>query len=68
MQSRPEVIQALRRSHQLTLRALASRAGIDPATLLRIERGESNGRPASLMAIARALDVPVSTIADERAA
>lgn len=44
---------------------LAARAGIDRATLMRIEAGLSNGRPATLRALAAALDVPVSTIADD---
>ena len=69
MRPRPDVIRRLRLSneHKIdgeTLRELASRAGIDAATLYRIEEGRSFGRPATLRAIADALGVHVSVIAE----
>lgn len=47
-----------------SLRSLAARAGIDPATLMRIEDGTSLGRPETLKAIARGLDCPLLDIVE----
>ena len=62
MRPLPQTITALRERSGYTLRALADAAGIDPATLLRIEAGTSHGRPGTLKAIARALGVPLPVI------
>jgi transcriptional regulator with XRE-family HTH domain len=64
MRPRGDVIHHLRESNGDSLRTLASRAGIDPATLLRIENGTSYGRPATLKAIAEALAVPLPVIVE----
>ncbi len=64
MRPRGDVIYHLRERNGDTLRSLAARAGIDPATLLRIENGTSTGRPATLKAIAVALEVSLAVIVD----
>ena len=66
MRPRPAVITELRERSGYTLRGLAARAGVDAATLSRIEAGTSNGRPATLRAIADALAVQLPVIVDSR--
>lgn len=64
MRPRGDVIRELRQKGGDSLRSLADRAGIDAATLMRIEDGTSLGRPATLRAIADALAVPLPVIVD----
>jgi transcriptional regulator with XRE-family HTH domain len=68
MRPLPRTITTLRERSGRTLRGLALEAGIDAATLCRIEAGESNGRPATLLAIARALGVTIDEITYNSAA
>lgn len=46
-----------------TLRQLAARSGVEPATIIRAERGE-RVYPTTITKIARALDVAPSEIAE----
>jgi transcriptional regulator with XRE-family HTH domain len=68
MRPLPATITTLRERGGRTLRGLALEAGIDAATLCRIEAGASNGRPGTLLAIAKALDVPIEAITYNSAA
>ncbi|MDQ1249481.1 MAG: hypothetical protein QG597_3856 [Actinomycetota bacterium] len=54
-------VQRLRHDHNLSLRALAARAGVDSAWLSRLERGRIASPDARLLwRIARALDTEVA--------
>lgn len=64
LRPRPAVIRELRERGGDSLRSLSARAGIEPSTLMRIEDGTSQGRPATLRAIAEALSVPLPVIVD----
>lgn len=55
-------IRELRKSHSLTLDALAAAAGMHTTYLSRIERGHSNPTWEKLIGIANALDLPISAI------
>jgi len=55
-------IRILREKQQLTLEALAKRAGMDAAALGLIERGERNPTLLTLYKIAEGLRVPVQDL------
>jgi transcriptional regulator with XRE-family HTH domain len=59
-------IRALRQARRLTLRALASRAGVTESFLSQVERDVTNPSIASVQRIARGLDLSVGQLfADE---
>jgi len=53
-------LRMLRKEHELTLAALAERAGIHLQSLARIERGEQKPSWETVVALARALNVEVA--------
>ena len=56
-------LKELRRREVISTRELADRANVSPATIWRIERGDvTNIRPATMRAIARALNVTPASI------
>ena len=57
-----EVVRSLRRARRLTLAALATRSGIDQATLSRIETGKMTGTVASHRQIATALGLRLAEL------
>ena len=59
-------IRQLREAAQLTQEALAREAGIGRVTLVRIEKGEQSPRYETLVAIARALCLPLRQLVDGR--
>jgi transcriptional regulator with XRE-family HTH domain len=48
-------LRAMREAHGLSLRETARRAGMDPAHLMRVERGEAGLSIESLQRLARVL-------------
>ena len=58
-----KAISNLRTQQQLSLRALAPKAGLTANTLSLIERGEANPTWGAVRRIAKALGVPVSQLA-----
>lgn len=62
MKANPEALRLIRERSGYSLRGLSAKAGIDPATLHRIENGTHAGRPATLKALADALNVPITAI------
>lgn len=60
-------VRAARRDRGLGLGALAEQAGIGKGSLSEIENGVRNPTLSTLYALARALDVPLSTLLAERA-
>jgi transcriptional regulator with XRE-family HTH domain len=56
-------LRAIRHSRGLTLEAVGYLAGVDPATLSRIENGLVRPKPETVVTIARALGVSVDRIA-----
>ncbi len=56
-------LREIRKARGLTLEAVAYLAGVDIATISRIENGVVIPRPATVVAIARALGVSVNRIA-----
>jgi DNA-binding XRE family transcriptional regulator len=58
-------IKAWRKYRQLTIQALADKAGISKAFLSQIEGGKRTGTIKVLSALARALDVPVDLLRNE---
>jgi transcriptional regulator with XRE-family HTH domain len=62
MRANGAAITAIRERSGLTKTDLATAAVIDRTHLHRIEIGERNGTEAQLLAIARALKVPVTAI------
>lgn len=59
-------VRAARRQRGLALGALATQAGIGKGSLSEIENGGRNPTLSTLYALARALDVPLSTLLAER--
>ena len=55
-------LREIRRARGLTLESVAYLAGVDAATVSRIERGEVLPRPETVVTIARALGVSVKRI------
>lgn len=51
------ILKAIREQRDLSVRQLAEKAGVNPATVSRIETGRRNGSLTVLAQIARALDV-----------
>jgi transcriptional regulator with XRE-family HTH domain len=58
-----QAVRRLRRARHLTIEALAFDAGLHPTYLSGIERGVRNPTWNRITSLARALDVPVSTVA-----
>ena len=56
------VLRDLREERGLTLRELADRAGVSVATVLRAELGETTPYGRTLYKLARALEVPITTL------
>jgi transcriptional regulator with XRE-family HTH domain len=61
-------LREIRRSRQLSLEAVAFLAGVDAATISRIENGLVQPRPETVVRIAQALGVAVSRIAPNQEA
>lgn len=59
------VIRHQRRTRNLTITALACKAGMSPGHLGRIERGYGNPRWDTLCAVASALDMSLADLCDE---
>lgn len=49
----------------LSQRALSERSGVDPSTIVRVERGETGIRPMTLAKLARALNIPVEELLED---
>lgn len=62
-----DVLKRLRSARGLSQPKLAAMAGVDPATISRIELGKSPGELAVWQRLAAAFDVPVSTFTDRLA-
>lgn len=56
------VLRDLREEKGLTQRALAERAGVNVATVVRAEQGQTAPFGRTLHALARALEVPVAAL------
>lgn len=54
-----------RKTKGLSLAELAERTGIHPVSLARAERPEQDVKVSTVLAIAKALDVPVCELIDE---
>ncbi len=61
-------LREIRKARGLTLESVAYLAGVDPATVSRIERGEVVPKPETVVTIARALGVSVKRIAPRESA
>ena len=61
-----ERIRALRGRRQTSLRGLAAAVQVTPSLISQIERGKTNPSIGSLYAIARALDVSVDSLLEDR--
>jgi transcriptional regulator with XRE-family HTH domain len=61
-------LREIRRSRRLSLEAVAFLAGVDTATISRIENGLVQPRPETVVRIAQALGVAVSRIAPNQEA
>lgn len=64
-------VRELRETRGMSRAALASKAGIVPATLRAIERGETDAKWGTLRSLASALTIPLDALidmAEERAA
>lgn len=59
------VVRRLRKARGLTIRCLARKAGMTGEHLSRIERGRQGTSLDGLVALARALEVPVSVLVNE---
>lgn len=55
-------VRALRQAGNLTASELSKRAGLSPAMLSKIENGSTSPSLATLQALAKALDVPVTEL------
>jgi transcriptional regulator with XRE-family HTH domain len=62
VKSNGEAIRAIRERTGMSVTELHRAANVDRTVLTRIEKGERNGTPAQLVAIAKALDVPITAI------
>tara|TARA_A100001391_G_C4952882_1_gene247720 strand:+ start:269 stop:598 length:330 start_codon:yes stop_codon:yes gene_type:complete len=62
----PEALRAAREAKGLRQSALARTIGMDPGHLSRIESGQSNPNIATLMEIARTLDLEIMLVPRER--
>jgi transcriptional regulator with XRE-family HTH domain len=58
-------LKRLRTLNALTQEELASKAGLTPAAVARIERNEAEPRPSTLRKLASALDVKPAAIVGE---
>ena len=58
-------LKRLRTLNALTQEELASKAGLTPAAVARIERNEAEPRPSTLRKLASALDVKPAKIVGE---
>src|SRR5579859_5066115 len=56
------VLKRLRMQRHLTLKELADKAAIDPATVSLVENGRRKARGVTLGKLAEALDVPVDDL------
>lgn len=56
------VLRDLREEKELTLREVAARAGVNIATVLRAELGQTVPQGRTLHKLARALGVPIATL------
>ena len=63
-----QVLAALRAEMGLSREKLAAKAGLSSSTILRIERGLNVPDMATVIALAGALDVPLSRLLGEGAA
>jgi len=63
MKGNGAAIKALRERTGLTKTQLAKATGMDRTHLHRIENGERRGTPTQIVAIAKALGVPVTAVA-----
>ena len=61
-------LREIRKQRGLSLEAVGYLAGVDAATISRIENGQVQPRPETVVTIARALGVSVSRIAPTQAA
>lgn len=57
-----KIIRKIRRDKDLTQYELAQKAGISPVTLCRVESGINQPNPATLVVIAKALNVKVEEL------
>ena len=62
-----ERLRAIRKGHELTLRALSLRSGVALSTLSKIELGQISVSYEKFAAVARALDVDIAALFDPRA-
>jgi transcriptional regulator with XRE-family HTH domain len=57
-----EALVTIRLRSGLSIRQLAKRSGLSPAAISRIENGLREAEPATILALAKGLDVPLVTI------
>ncbi len=61
-----EALRAIRKRSGYNLPALAKQAGVTTSCLCDLERGRRNGTKRTLIALAKALDVPLEAIVLDR--
>ena len=61
-------LREIRKTRGLTLEAVGYLAGVDAATISRLENGQVRPKPETVVSIARALGVSVSRIAPKQEA
>jgi transcriptional regulator with XRE-family HTH domain len=60
-----EAIKRIRKAKKLSLSQLAARTGLHPVALARVERSGQDAKASTVLAIARALGVPVCELFEE---
>ena len=64
LKANPLNLRIIRKRSGFSMRSLALAAGVNAATIHRLEEGTHAGRPDTLRRIAAALDVPITAITD----
>lgn len=67
MRINPAALRAIRERTGLSSAALADKAGVRREVLSRLEGGDRPGTPEQIVALAKALNVPVTAIIKEAA-
>lgn len=57
-----EALRVIRERTGLTITQLGTASGVDRTVITRLESGERRGTPAQLVALAQALNVPLTAI------
>ena len=59
-------MRTARKAKAMTQNELSQKTGIDQAYISRLENGTAEGSPAQLLAIARAIGVPIAQLYDDQ--